>query len=454
MSNLTLRIFLAFWLIIGVLVGIAGIAGYSYAERMREARENFEMEDTVIAASNVLNDGGREALTRWLREQPRQIPIRILVVDQAGDELLGRELSPHSKRILNRYARRRHDWSPQRRDRPNLREARPLNRLRGPDGSVYVLLAEPKRDLLQQWIGLRAGPAFLILAIIVSGLVSWALARAITRPVRSFRDATVAIASGQLDTRVATSMRTRRDEIGLLAHDLDAMAERLEESAERRRELTRNVSHELRSPLARLRVALELARRDAGDRPEFTRIDAETERLDEMIGQLLRYSRVDEAAGEMELVDLRDLLERVVEDANFECRAGGLESISVRMDDGEPLHVRAHPATLVSLFENLLRNAIRHAPEESTVRVAIARDDDEVVVRVEDRGNGVPEADLERIFQPFYRSPAALAEGKPGTGLGLAIAARAAETHGGGIRAENLPDGGFAISVRLPLGAG
>lgn len=452
MQSLTLRIFLAFWLIIGLVTAIAGFAGYGYAERMRNAIENFDLHDTVVAASSALDEGGREGLLRWLRDQPGDQPMAIRVVDAAGQELLGRDLSSRSRRMLRRYDDRRHGWHRDRGDRPNLREARPLTRLRGPDGDVYTLIAEPQRDLLPRWLGLRAGPALLLIAVALSGAVSWALARAIAQPVRSFRKATVAIADGRLDTRVAEPMRNRRDEIGLLARDLDSMASRLQAAAERQRALTRNVSHELRSPLARLRVALELARRSAGDRPEFARIDEETERLDAMIGQLLKFSRVDAAEDlAREPIQLAELLERVVDDATFECRTDGRDTLTIELDAEDDIEVIGDPAVLSSLFENILRNAIRHAPANSRVAVTVRREASGIGVRVTDEGSGVADGDLEHIFEPFFRSADAMAADQDGSGLGLAIAARAVAAHGGSIRAENPDGGGFAIQVELPL---
>ena len=466
MSSLTLRIFLAFWLIIGLLVGIAGVTGYSYGERMREAIENFDMRDKLLAASDALEDGGRDGLVAWLESLPGDDPIAVIVVDSNGVDLLGRELSRPTRRLIRRHSRGGPRWqrggprdgaggryNPDSNDTAaNVSEARPLNRLRGPDGAVYTLVPELRRDILQQRVGLRAGTVLLLSALLVSGLVSWALARAIARPVRSFRNATVAIAEGHLDTRVAEPMRNRRDEIGMLARDLDAMAERLEASAERQRELTRNVSHELRSPLARLRVALELARRAAGDLPEFSRIDTETERLDDMIGQLLRYSQADAASLlHREAVDLSELLGRIVDDANFECRSAGLDGVSVALAAPDTLAMTADPALLSSMFENLLRNAIHHAPANTIVDVEVATQDDAVKVRIVDRGSGVADGDLKHIFEPFFRAADAMATGRSGTGLGLAIAARAAAAHGGTIQAANLDDG-FALDVRLPRG--
>lgn len=453
MKSLTLRIFLAFWLIIGLLVALAGIAGYSYAERMREALENFEMTDTVLAASDALDNGGREGLANWLASLPVSMPVDVFVVDQSGTELLGRSLSQRTQRLLRRFDRRHRGWHDDGEAR-NLREARPFTRLRGADGSVYTLLAEPKRHPVQEWLSLRAGPAFLLIALALSGAVSWVLARAIARPIRAFREATVAIADGRLDTRVAEQVRNRKDDIGLLAHDLDAMASKLERAVDRQRELTRNLSHELRSPLARLKVALELARRRAGDLDEFRRIDQESERIDDLIGQLLRYARIDAAeSDEREPLDLHELLAQVVDDANFECRSEGLDGVTVRLESRSELRIVANAFALTSAFENVLRNAIHHSPPGAEVLVTLDSESGAAVIDIEDRGPGLEPGEEETVFEAFWRGPRAMASGRAGTGLGLAIAARAVRLHGGTIGASNREDGGLRIRMTLPTPA-
>lgn len=449
MHSLTLRFFLAFWLIIITLAGLAAGAGYAYSERMREAMENFEMSDAVLAASRELEVGGREGLVEWLESLPGSFPVNVFVIDTDGRELLGRRIPGWADRLLRRFNHRHRRWDRSRPERENLLPARPFTRLRGPDGDLYTLFVETRRPSANRWM--TAGPVFLGIALVLSALVSFVLARAISRPVRTFREATVAISEGKLDTRVADSVRSRRDEIGKLAKDLDSMAAKLEHAAERQKELMRNVSHELRSPLARLRVALELARRDAGDRSEFGRIERETERLDEMIGQLLSYSKLEAGGDEpWESIDVNTLLGQLVSDANFECRSSGLENVSVELRAQDNLWIEGDRRSLSSAFENVLRNAIHHSPPDSRVEVHAEVVEGLVRVRIEDSGGGVRADALAHVFEPFYRSPEAMASGAKGTGLGLAIASRAVEANGGTISARNL-DPGFEIRIDLPF---
>ncbi len=454
MQSLTVRIFLSFWAIIVILIGLAAIAGYAYSERLREAVENLDNDESALAASRALESGGEAGLVDWLRSRSGAAPLTIYIVDQSGRDLLGRDLPRRIAGMLRRFESRRPPWHERRGRPPNLRAPNPLPQLVGPDGAVYSLIVTPKRNPWRAWISERAGPAFFAIALLISAAVSYALAHAIARPVRRFREATVAIADGKLDTRVAASMRNRRDEIGKLAHDLDAMASRLEASAAQQTELTRNISHELRSPLARLKVALELARRQAGDLPEFERIDRESERLDDLIGQILSYSRLhvrtDETPGPL---DAAGVLREAVDNANYECRSSGAAGVSVRLSGDEAAPVAGFESSLASAFENILRNAIRHSPENGVVGAHVETDAERVSIRIEDQGSGVPEASLESIFEPFYRAPDATAEGLPGTGLGLAIAERAIAQNGGTIRAQNAAEGGLVIEISLPAAA-
>lgn len=452
MRSLTVRIFLSFWLIIALLIGVAAITGYAYSERLREAFENFEVEDTALAASEVLKASGRQGLEQWLRDRPGTSPVDVFIVDSEGRELLDRKLPFPVERMLRRLESRRgqrRDWHNRRRsDSPDVRLARPLTQIVGPDGDHFSLIVSPRRNPYGEWVSERAGPAFLIIALLLSAAVSFALARAIARPVQTFREATVSIANGRLDTRVAASMRNRRDEIGMLAHDLDEMARKLQDASIQQTELTRNISHELRSPLARLRVALELARREAGDLGEFARIDRETERLDDLIGQILSYSRMEADSDEPRTsVDIAELLQEAVDNASFECRASDVDGVSVRLTGDCQGQVDGFANALASAFENVLRNAIRHSPENGAVSVSATTTPGRLVIDIADEGDGVPDASLEKIFEPFFRSASA---DTPGTGLGLAIARRAVEKNAGSISAYNADSGGLVIRIVLP----
>lgn len=449
MRSLLVRIFVSFWLIIGITIGVAAIAGYYYAERVRSEMESFEFDDTVLEASAALASGGREGLAKWLRAAPASRNVTIYIVDGDGREILGRDLP----RYLSRKLHRHESHIPRRAgsDPSNLRRARPLSQLVSKDGEIYtVLLSRPHRPR-DYWEGAPAGSLLLVLALIVSGAVSYLLARAISNPVRDLRSATVALAEGNMGSRVSPSVGKRRDELGMLARDFDAMAEKLQRAAAQQTELSRNISHELRSPLARLKVAMELAKRKTGELPEFDRIDEETERLDRLIGQILSYTRMESSSvSELSPVDLADLVQEVVENVNFECRAEGYDGVGVEaILDASPT-ITGFGEPLMSAIENIVRNAVRHSPPREQVTVRLSEEDGAAIVEISDKGEGVPDDELTRLFEPFFRTRSATADNsRPGTGLGLAIAARAIKLNGGTVVARNRDGGGLQVTISL-----
>ena len=292
MRSLLVRIFLSFWLIIGTTIGIAAVAGFYYSEGLREALENFDHGDTMLEASAALEQDGREGLVNWLRDFPKTRGINVFILDDQRRDLLDRPLPGNIVRLMIRH---RHHLRPERGDRHeprNLRRARPLSQLVSADGQVFTLIVLPTRHPPAYFGRTVHGSVLFIVALIMSGIVSYLLARAIANPIRKLRDATVSLADGNLDARVGASMSERHDELGMLARDFDSMANKLARAAAQQTELSQNISHELRSPLARMRVALELAKRQAGDLAEFERISDEAERLDNLIGQILSYTRM------------------------------------------------------------------------------------------------------------------------------------------------------------------
>jgi signal transduction histidine kinase len=215
--------------------------------------------------------------------------------------------------------------------------------------------------------------------------------------------------------------------------------------------LLRDVSHELRSPLARLRFSLGLLREGFGADPgrQLDQIDREVGRIDQLIGQILSFSRLSGPEPAREPVDLSALVEGVVEDARVEAGPVGKD---VAFAPGEPLVIVGDPALVRSAVENVLRNAVRFTQAGAAVEVSLAREGDQALVTVRDHGPGAREADLPRLFEPFFRGEAGDTAGdNSGMGLGLAIAERIVGLHKGQIGAENASDGGLVIRLRLPL---
>lgn len=323
------------------------------------------------------------------------------------------------------------------------------------DGRVYSMVIQlpPERTLF----GPRGVPGLgILIAVICSGLVCYALTRYLTSPIVRLRTATQRLAGGDLTARAGFGRPRGHDEMSELVRDFDTMAERLENLVNAQGRLLKDISHELRSPLARLNVALELARQRAG--PEagsaLERIDLEASRLNELIGRLLTIVRL-EGGGEAlrkAPVHLEELVREITQDAAFEAQSRHCRVDCSIIDDCVIVGDRG---LLNSAIENVVRNAVRYTQENTTVEVRLecaqGADGAEAVIRVTDSGPGVPEESLDKLFRPFYRIDDARGRGTGGVGLGLAIAERAVKLHGGEVRAANRPQGGLMVEIRLPM---
>ena len=446
MKSLLLRIFLSFWLIIVLSILAAASLGYFYAERVRASLQNFEVSDAVLTAGEALREDGRDGLVKWLEELPGAAADLIYVVDERGRDLLDRRLPAPIEGALRRHGRDRSDGPRRPRDSRNFRPARPFTQLVGPSGEVYTVIALPPQNKVARWITERGQFVLVIIALLVSAAVSFLLARAISQPIHRFRESTVAIADGNLDTRVAAGIEKRGDVIGALAQDFNRMAGSLELTWKRQAELTSNVSHEFRSPLARLKVALELARRKTGELPELDRIDSEAEKLDELVGQLLSYSKLGANKHEqLSTVNLVDLIEDVISDVRYEYSG---QPLTLDWQQESATTIEGYPDALRSAVENVVRNAAMHGGADVTI--SLHEENAAAVISVKDQGGGVADEALQHLFEPFYRVQAK--DEPQGTGLGLAIAARAVAMHGGEIAARNF-EAGLCIDIRLPLKA-
>ncbi len=344
---------------------------------------------------------------------------------------------------------------------PLMQAARPF---KSPAGGNYIIAIDirpsPPPD--------RPGPPFfgpppfsflkLSTVLMLTGLLSYWLTRYLTRPIIKVGEAVRQLARGDLSTRVGPSVGRRQDEMAELAHDFDRMAERLEALVMSQRNLLRDVSHELRSPLARLNVALELCRRrcQPGDERDLKRIGREADRLNELIEGLLLVNRAESGASVSGLdkkpVELDKLVRSIADDAGFE--AGGLNR-GVSVKTLETCRVEGNPELLHRAVENVVRNAVHYSPEGGEVEISLhcpgSGAERRAVILVRDHGEGVPEEAVTRLFRPFYRVDANRDRQTGGAGLGLAITEAAVRLHGGSVRAANAEDGGLMVEILLPL---
>lgn len=455
MKSLFLRIFLSFWIAQALFVVAAILVTVAFRPRSStwEALRTTVLNDAISA----YEEGGAPQVRQYLDSVEATQHVRAYLFDDRGIEVSERGAPDWAIRVASGGPRN----SPDGFSFP----ARPVQRdsRASADGKhrFTVVLGMPPGPRV--FIGPRGVPfTGLIIGVITSGLVCYLLSWYLTKPIVKLRTATRQLAAGDLTTRTGARASGGRDEVAGLMRDFDAMAERIETLLRAQSRLLNDISHELRSPLARLNVALGLARQRAvsdnavTDNSEMLdRIEMEASRLNELIGRILTLARLED--GEQLVpqtpVPLDELVTSVVEDAEFEAQARNCH-VHADIPQGD-WSVRGNASLLHSAIENVIRNAIRYTQEKSAVEVELRNEarggTSEAVLEVSDSGPGVPPNALSKLFEPFYRLDEARGRQTGGVGLGLAITERAVRFHGGKVSAYNRLKGGLTVEIRLPL---
>ncbi|MGL5286547.1 MAG: sensor histidine kinase [Aeromonas sp.] len=312
------------------------------------------------------------------------------------------------------------------------------------DGLRHLLTPPPNST----WHWLKMPPPMLWIGglggLIFSALFAWHL----TRPMNALREGFSRVAAGDLGVRLLPGLRRRRDELTDVGRDFDSMVERLHQLVVGREQLLHDVSHELRSPLARIQLAIGLAEQNPDKVPgSLQRIQQETGRMDKLIGELLTLARVEQGQGtEQTYYDLQELVETVVADARFEGERAG---VAVELFGELPVTLCGNAELVRRAIENVVRNALRFSKPGQSVAMQLGQEGERACVRIRDQGPGVEEEKLSAIFDPFVRIGSPM-QGK-GYGLGLAIARKAMLCQGGNISASNRPEGGLEVVLMLPL---
>jgi len=312
-------------------------------------------------------------------------------------------------------------------------------------GYIGVLVREFSRGLL-------------VSTFLISFPISFLLAWFFTRPIRKLQLATKELSIDLSDRKNLTPLLKHRDEFGDLARDFDSMAFHLDKIIDSKRQLLSDVSHELKSPLARLHIALGLANKKNQDHEssELNRIKLEADRMNQMISSLLDYSKMDQQFHDQQkqTFDLGELIELLVNDASFESQK---MKISIEADLQDNIQIIAIKPMLISCIENILRNAIRYANSLISISCQIDHElhqdekPDQVLIKICDDGSGIPEDQKEKIFEAFYRPESDRSRQSGGVGLGLSIAKKVIEAHDGKIVAENIRPHGLKVSILLPI---
>lgn len=462
MGRLFWKIFLTFWLtliIAGIGVGLVVWWHAQYIDDSVRRGRDPRAAELVGAATNTLEHGGIEALKGFLSHYVGVGPLTIYAVNDHGVDILGRSVDPKEVEAARQRARAAETRSTALRVQiahgdylllftsimggPGFPPPPP--EFGGPPGPGPGGIGPPRHGPPPLWMHLAT---VLLASLAFSALLAWYF----VKPIRSLRAAFKQVAEGHLDTRVRAVMGRRRDELSDLGRDFDSMTGQLEGLIGAQKRLFHDVSHELRSPLARLHAAIGLARQ----RPEqlgdtLDRLEREAGRLDDLVGEVLTLARLDSGMAGSEPVefDIADLLDSILDDVRFEA-----ETLGSHVDCARSARARLlGQADLIGrAIENVIRNALRYTPTGGRITLGCKYDASTGLYHLSvcDQGPGVDEDELDAIFVPFHRGRRT--KNSEGYGLGLAIARRAVEAHGGAIRARNRPEGGLCIEIELPAG--
>jgi two-component system sensor histidine kinase CpxA len=438
-------------ILVSLTLVLSSLVRESQSSRQRDEEIDRIMTPMVATdLADIYDTGGAAGFSSFLNRSQNSFPWRPFLFDSQLHEVLGRSVPPE----VLQFIQGAHDHEEtQIIYAGNARWV--IQSVVTDAGRRYVLVLEVRPPPRPSFLRAPSQVQFLRFAAValIVGLISLWITRHITSPIFRLRKAANRLAIGDLSARVGEISPRRKDELADLYQDFDHMAEQIERLMASQQRLLSDISHELRSPLARLSVALGIARRASSSEglPALARIERETERLNELIGGLLDLARL-ESGNRFHTrtdLDLELLVEEIISDANFEANS---RNRSVRLLSRFSCFVDGNADLLRSAIENVVRNAVNYTSECTEVEVALVDDSasKNALIRVRDHGPGVPDEALATIFQPFYRVGEARDRVSGGVGLGLSITERAVRGHAGTVVARNATDGGLIVEIRLP----
>ena len=433
------------WLVLTVLLAVVG---YTVTERIVLTRsrerggggggQNNRFNSLLLdQARNAFETNGKDGLKDFLDDVGRYLPSQRHLLDKNGNDLLtGESFTATVNAPAQPFPQPPFFPFQGRPARRFISKATTKDR-------SYTLLVSGEIPGSSETV--NPLPYFAGILVIVT-LFSWLLTVRLVRPLLKLRETVIAFGNGDLASRVHSK---RHDEMGDLARSFDQMADRLQTLLTAERRLLQDVSHELRSPLARLGFAVELARTSSNKESAYDRIKREAQRLNVLVGELLQVTRAegDPGSRNLESIDVGSLVRMVAEDCSIEAE---VRHCRIIQRNDETIIVTGDRELLHRAVENIVRNAIRHSPEQNLIEVICRKEKEQVLVGVRDYGSGVPEELLTDIFRPFFRVDDDRNRTSGGVGLGLAIAQRAVSIHHGGITAKNMQPG-LLVEISLPV---
>lgn len=438
MRSLFWRIFASFWLAIVLVAGLSMLLGRALNQDAWILSQHPALQGVPEEWANIYESKGRKAAQDYLEQRKRNFRIDTQVLDDSGNALIQGTFPPRAAA----FEKRQHD------DPRRLPWRRLTTEYTSPgSGDTYLFIYRIPHPQLDDWHrGSMLWPlsALGIAFLVLTGL-SVLLTLSITRPLGQLRGAVHDLGQAAYQQHTLARLANRRDEFGVLAGDFNRMGERLQDLISSQRQLLRDVSHELRSPLARLRIALALAERaEPEERVKlWPRLERECDRLEALISEILALARMDAKLGNAQPLDIAALFASRQQEAQL-----NEPDQQVTVQVAPDVRLQGWPDMLERALDNLVRNALRFNPVGQPIELRAERVEDQVRLSVRDQGPGVPDEYLAHLGEPFYRAPDQTA---PGHGLGLAIARRAAERHGGTLELANHPEGGFVASLVLPV---
>ncbi|MBC3413776.1 HAMP domain-containing histidine kinase [Pseudomonas sp. SWRI51] len=440
LRSLFWRILASFWLAIALVAGLSILLGHMLNQDTWILSRHPGLNTLASRWVQHYEQEGLDASQRFLERRKQRYKIDVQVLDDSGEAVVPGTFP----RRAAAFEARQHN------DERRLPWRRLTEEYTSPSsGETYLLIYRIPHPELEAWHreSLIWPLSALGIALVVLTLFSLLVTLSITRPLSRLRGAVHDLGQASYQQNSLARLAVRRDEFGVLANDFNKMGARLQSLISSQRQLLRDVSHELRSPLARLRIALALAERAEPEQRQalWPRLTRECDRLEALISEILELARVDAEQAHAEPVDLNALLGSVRKDAQLSAA-----DQDVRLEAQPGLTLQGWPTLIERAVDNLVRNALRFNPSGQPIEIRASREPERIVVSVRDHGPGVAAEHLAQLGEPFYRAPGQEA---PGHGLGLAIARKAVERHGGSLTFGNHPQGGFVATLELPLKA-